>query len=306
MNYEGGGSSEYKFLNPETNKWDDSNCGDERCVKMDCHLQVSRPVLTSCCVLLILFLSRDLPNLTTICLLAQSTNFKLLGFFKDEDPVNFLSVLTENGGGCIWGTEEYNVMANKANALPQGCTATGTNADGKPLYLDLKPKTGGGIDIGVYTDDLCSVEYTGNIGTKKIWNTYVSNQANANYNNDDDAVEDYVPITYKELSYVNKALDSLNTCQPCRSCNEANQCSVFAQNGMTKASYADVALARQQGAIQRTFVGERGFWARNGFLLMGILTFLIGVILFVFVTASSPTRRVRIDSQPLMGRNSRG
>lgn len=40
LEYQGGGEGEYQIIDPQSKKWDSSNCIGDRCVKMDCHLPV--------------------------------------------------------------------------------------------------------------------------------------------------------------------------------------------------------------------------------------------------------------------------
>lgn len=235
-----------------------------------------------------------------------------------------MAILAENGGSCLWSSDEYNLMVDHVYGLPQGCTSSGVYADNQhqeQFYLDLKPKSAGGIDIGVYSDNRCSMEYSGGISTQKIWRKYVSNQAEAanNYNNgadnnyedgaandedgdDDNSIQYSQTIEYKKIQSVNKALQAFQVCQPCLNCNSVNQCSMFAQNGISKASFQDIATARQQGAIQQTYIGGESWWTRNGFLLLSILVLLVGVTIFYFVFRKV-NKRIGVDSKPLIADN---
>jgi hypothetical protein len=266
-----------------------------------------------------------------------------LGFFKEEQPVEFLQSLSGYAGSCLWNNDNYNFMINNLDGLPQGCTATGIYGDSQQtqeLYIDLKPQFRGKIDIGVYTDDRCSAEYTGGMATKNILKQYVNNQSDGNeddgyYDGDNDGDDKSGSFQYNQLSQLNEALQTFHTCQPCRTydlsskpsnndddevdendpdqgyfmCRDSdgndggvNQCSIFQQaTDMRMASYRDIALARQQGAILPTYVGEDGWWFRYGFLTLSIMVFVMGAAIF-YIVASGRRKRVSFESpsEPLI------
>ncbi len=116
--------------------WDPRACDykhSDRCVKMDCHL----------------------PN----------THFSLLGFFKEAQLDVWMGQLFKHEGDCVWTDEEYQYMQSNRDMLPDECSSTGLYKDGTSLYYDIKPSWYGEMEIGVYTDAKCIVEYRGEVST---------------------------------------------------------------------------------------------------------------------------------------------
>jgi hypothetical protein len=69
------------------------------------------------------------------------------------------------------------------------------------LYFDLQPRVGGNVTVGLYTDNRCSEQYTGDeVTTETVLNSY--------YGYDVDAAVG--------IEQWNTALDDFKVCQPCR------------------------------------------------------------------------------------------
>jgi len=131
LEYEGDGIGEYQYWDRFNQVWDKTPCqvsGTQRCAKMDCHL--------------------------------DNTHFSLLGFFKHKSYDDWMEQLFKHEGMCIWTDEEYAFMSDARETWPDGCILSGTTTDdGAAIYYDLKPVTGGGITLALYTDERCIVEY---------------------------------------------------------------------------------------------------------------------------------------------------
>jgi hypothetical protein len=321
LDYQGGGLTEYQFYNATTKKWDASACAADntkRCAKMDCHLSVRGHVFRCSCRV------KEHCVLTTsgfyLFPFTQNTHYQLLGFFKEENPLDFLDVLFQHQGSCTWSETDYSFMTSGLYELPQGCTATGvydkTNTNKYQLYMDLKPASSGRIDIGLYINSKCSIEYTGSMTVDEITQKKVS----AN----DDGSSSAAVFPYSSLAQWNNGLAAFQTCQPCRTfdlssnnnnnnadggdnvndpftCNDAagnsgvNQCSAFAQKtDMYKASLHEITTSTLQGGMIRTNTvadGRWGWWGQFGFLLTSSLIFLVGLLSFC---AFAKTKRKRI------------
>lgn len=224
LEYEGGGIGEYMYWNRETNDWDDTACRhgqsnsnnnnnrnnrnnknnnknnndndgyyDSRCAKMDCHL--------------------------------SSTHFKLLGFFKHKSYDDWMEQLFKHEGMCVWSDDEYSFMKNARKAWPSGCTVsqvqtTSDNGQQQQIYYDLKPTTGGGITLGLYTDTKCIVEYVSwgsndPITVENVAGNILANSGGGSHdnNNNDNANSDY---TFKQsLQMWDQSFDAFKVCQPC-------------------------------------------------------------------------------------------
>jgi hypothetical protein len=251
----------------------------------------------------------------------QNTHYKTLGFFRQDYPVEFLNLLMTYQGSCSFSDGEANAMADGLEWLPQQCTQSATMDGSNYLYFDLKPTSNGGIDVGLYTDAQCSIEYTGTAATAQSVLT-----TNAGYD-----------VALKEnLAYINKALDTFKVCTPCRTfdlsykaeaaaedangeqqdaaddgsdpnnqnyvCvddagnNGINQCYIFAKKSeIYPASAREVSLAHGQGTITSSFAAmdnRETWWQSWGFFLMSLLTFSIGLCCFCSVAV----KRKRISS----------
>jgi hypothetical protein len=127
LGYEGNGLSEYKMYDPHAGQWDSSGCeadddDENRCVKMDCHL--------------------------------EGTEFELLGMFMEPSLENWFGQLFKHEGYCIWTGDEYDFMQDARESWPEGCSQSYISG----LYYSAKPVESGGMGIGAYTDSLCTQE----------------------------------------------------------------------------------------------------------------------------------------------------
>ena len=286
------------------NSWDKTACkaseSSSRCVKMDCH--------------------------------QSGSNFKPLGYFLEDAPADFLQLLAQHQGSCTWNEAKANAMEDALEWLPQECTQTEIvvhNAQGSATYVkyDLKPKQGGGIDIGLYTDYKCSEEYTGSEIT-------VADALTTHYGYD---------VEYDTtMGYINEALNAFKVCTPCRTfdlayspsqnqneendgdeeneedggdpnnaffvCQDSagyegvNQCKMFAQNAQI-APFRAISSASQQGTILRTYASvdtSETWWQAWGFFMISLLVFVLGMVCF----CTNAVKRKRISSsernQPLL------
>jgi hypothetical protein len=125
LGYEGNGLYEYEMYDPHAGEWDTSGCeldgdNENRCVKMDCHL--------------------------------EGTEFELLGIFKQPETDDFFEQLFKHEGNCVWTEDEYDFMSENRENWPEGCAQSSISG----LYYSTKPIEGGGMGIGAYTDSLCT------------------------------------------------------------------------------------------------------------------------------------------------------
>ena len=220
LDYEGYRVHEYQYYDRKNNKWSDQSCknvanvvydeedrhgednddaywtnsgltpeyGKARCVKMDCHL--------------------------------ENTHYKLLGIFKEPKYDEWMEQLFKHEGDCLWDDTEYEFMQSDREAWPKGCTVSQTHetSTGGYIYYDLKPTEYGGMDIGLYTDDLCVDEYTGSFTVEEVLEAagYSAYGNNNNNNNDHDRNRGNVLTLAEEIQAWNDAFDVYKQCQPCK------------------------------------------------------------------------------------------
>jgi hypothetical protein len=231
----------------------------------------------------------------------EGTAYKPLGYFRQANPVEFISLLAKHQGSCALSDGQINAMTNAIAWLPQGCTLSTTAlSDGSYLYYDFKPTTGGGVEVALYADESCSVEYSGS-------EYNIAAVLNAQYGYD---------VNYEQdLASLNTALDAFKVCTPCRTyklssmtssnadansngddanqngnadngdpnnlnfvCEDdagdagINQCMAFAQNTeIYKASFSELAAASQQRTITRTYGAaelSQTWWQAWGFFTL--------------------------------------
>ena len=183
------------------NDGNDGNNNGRRCARMDCHLQ-------------------------------GSDHFRLLGFFKEPNFAQFYEQLFKHQGICVWDDDTYEFMQTMRELWPQGCTNTGvTDNHGNYLYFDVKPLSNADINVGLYTDARCSVDYTGNEDISDILSMY---QGYRNENNQGGDLELADLVYY--IDYWNQAMQMYKQCQPCKAYNlyaeyeEVNQCQEVEKN----------------------------------------------------------------------------
>ena len=193
--YEGGGIGEYKFWDREDKKWDKTSCdynpnnedGDARCAKMDCH--------------------------------AEDTHWQLLGLYKHRQPDDWMEQLFKHEGVCVWSKDEYSFMKNARKAWPKGCTVSdATTVSGRTLNYDMKPGSGGTLNIALYTDEKCTQEYNGvSTSVEQVLGNFLTNQeaSHDSQDNGDDALDYSGWSLQQALKYWESSMDAFRICQPC-------------------------------------------------------------------------------------------
>jgi hypothetical protein len=156
------------------------------------------------------------------CHLSDTENFYLIGFFKEPNFGSFYEQLFKHHGYCLWDDEEYEFMQNMRENWPHCCTSSGLEDEkGNILYFDKKPLPDAEVMLGLYTDDRCSVDYTGKKSVKTVVTYY-----EANYKaevDEDEGSRDQKRrqnldvgslVTY--MDEWNKGMATYKQCQPCK------------------------------------------------------------------------------------------
>ena len=178
------------YYDRKTKSWDDYACkwnDGTRCVKMDCHE----------------------PN----------SNFKLLGYFKEPSYTEWFEQLFKHAGDCVWGDNEYEFMQRYRRSWPQLCTKSTTTYDesGNYLYYDTKPSAYGTMDIGLYTDSRCALDYAGSISVETVLYKDLNGQVDDDdYDYGDDSTEGSLYGLEEELKAWNEAFGVFKICLPCK------------------------------------------------------------------------------------------
>ena len=194
--------------------------------------------------------------------------------------------LFKHEGDCVWTDEEFKFMQQDRDGWPHACTESYyTDENGVTLYYDTKPEPYGVMSIGIYNDDLCIDEYTGNIDVGDVFQW------------DKRDADDYAAASSsleEELAIWNDYFSVWRQCQPCKAydltnivagkgydsnrdgdrydgdeefkCHDdagyddVNQCMKFkTKTKMLSATYRDVEMAGHQGTITRVAVGNYVF-----------------------------------------------
>jgi hypothetical protein len=246
-----------------------------------------------------------------------------LGYFRQDSPVEFLTLIAKYQGSCSFTDGEANAVADGLEWLPQQCTQTQLS-DGTDIYFDLKPLQNGGIDVALYTNAKCSMEYSGTETAQSVLTTYYG----------------YDVALEENMKNINSALDAFKACTPCRTfdlsytppaetddgaqqaaeavndvnnlnfvCTDdagnagVNQCAMIAQNSdISSATTSEIRLASQQGTISRLYAsaeGKESWWEAWGFFFMSLLVFLMGLICF----CSIAVKRKRVSTALSNNRN---
>jgi hypothetical protein len=280
LDYEGGGIGEYQFHDAAADVWDTSACEktkNSRCAKMDCHL----------------------PN----------SHYTLLGFFKQEDYDDWMEQLFKHEAYCIWSQSQYNFMKTYRDWWPQGCSSTGKKDGSATIYVDIKPETGGKMNLGLYTDSSCTIDYKrGKIKLEDVVKYY------------------YGTSVYDHIDTWNEAFSTFHTCQPCKAyklsssksdnygandpnkgyfqCNDdagytnVNQCMKFKTKTQRQiASYKDVAVASVQSTIRSSYAADvtPTLWGKWGLLITSMTVFVLG--LWAFIWSARPPRVVAANGK---------
>jgi hypothetical protein len=206
VNYEGGGTGEYMYWNTETNSWNDAACRvrnpyydkdsyggtlSQRCAKMDCHL-------------------------------SSSTTFQLLGFYREAQFGDFFEQLFKHQGYCLWEDDDKSqFMYQYSMYFPEACTqsqysATDANGNSVTLYYDVKPLHGGRFDMGLYTNEVCTEEYSGSdVSMDDIFGN-----------------DNQYGLTWDEfITQFNNGLDTFRVCQPCKTALLSDQSAAVDDDG---------------------------------------------------------------------------
>jgi len=191
---------------------------------------------------------------------------------------------------------------------PKGCTSTGKKDGRTPIYMDVKPGVGGTMELGLYTDSACTIDYTRGrvkLGTEQ---QYVDkwNEALGIFR----VCQPCKAYSLSELEQKDDAEGDDNngrfTCDDDAGYKNVNQCMKFrTKTDARPASYKEVALASFQGSIVSSNAADVAptFWGKWGHLIIGILLFVAGVVAFIWaarpprVTASN---RINVSREPLM------
>jgi hypothetical protein len=297
LDYQGGEIGEYQFYNLENDAWDTTPCnmtGSERCAKMDCHL--------------------------------PDTHFELLGYYKEQNYLQWMEQLFKHQGYCIWDEDEYSFMQTYYESWPEDCTQSKTAVNGNYLYFDLQPTSNGGMSIGLYTDQRCTSQYTGRSPTVNTVLASFYGSSDSPYNIDS-YIDDW-----------NKGMDVYRICQPCKAykldygdegsnghralggsadgnfeCdddagyNSVNQCMKFATHTkMRAATFQNLMLATQQGFLPGTTVagvsyGEQIYKEPEDytFFFHSTIFFLTGVSFFA-LAAMTHRKTSKTLSEPFI------
>mmetsp|Transcript_19598 Transcript_19598/g.28334 ORF Transcript_19598/g.28334 Transcript_19598/m.28334 type:complete len:309 (-) Transcript_19598:70-996(-) len=149
----------------------------------------------------------------------EDTHFSLLGFFKHKSYDDWMEQLFKHEGYCVWTSQEYSFMKSARKTWPQGCVQSGTtDEEGNAIYYDIKPTTGGGMTLGLYTDTRCVEEYKQNgrddpINIENVVGNILMEGSQDSNDNGDDSVQ--YDTLEKSLAAWDSAFDIFKTCQPC-------------------------------------------------------------------------------------------
>jgi hypothetical protein len=191
LDYQGGGIGEYQYYDRKNGLWDRSACrkhGNRRCARMDCHL--------------------------------PDTHFSLLGYFKEPNFGSWMEQLFKHQGVCLWTDDEYEFMQAGRVSWPVYCTNSyQKDENDNYLYFDVRPLNNARIDIGLYTDERCSVDYRGKVDVNDVLEAYYEdNSSTQNGGGSRDYSADTVELS-DSIQQWNDAFDIYTICQPCKAYN---------------------------------------------------------------------------------------
>ena len=89
----------------------------------------------------------------------RNTNWQLLGVYR-QDYYQFLEQITKH----MWSYDswEYGTMLNVLDYTSTYCKEVGYY-ENQLLYVDVMPKHGGNLEMGLYTDDTCITKFDGDV-----------------------------------------------------------------------------------------------------------------------------------------------
>lgn len=148
---------------------------------------------------------------------ASDTSWSLLGFFKHASYDDWMEQLFKHEGMCVWNEKEYAFMKNARKAWPEGCTDSGVMRDGKNLYYDIKPKSGGRISLSLYVDTKCLTEYSDDTDVVEdiLGNFFVNNGGNSHDSGDGGNYDFSGDSLQTSMNRWNAAFDVWTVCHPC-------------------------------------------------------------------------------------------
>ena len=138
-----------------------------------------------------------------------------MGFFKEPGYYDWMEQLFKHEGVCVWTDDQYQVGKSGLDIWPDECTkADTTDENGNSLYYDIKPLSGGAWTVGLYTDYICSAEYTGQLQVEDvIGNIFEGRDHHDNHDNKDN--NGYQNTFEEDLAAWNSAVSVFTICQPC-------------------------------------------------------------------------------------------
>ena len=217
---------------------------------------------------------------------------------------------------------------------PEECTEVVYNST--YLYLDVKPMPEGRMDIGLYTDQLCTTEYNGKFSVEEVLDYYQSYYKNDGENNDESSYSsDETTYSLKEkIDIWNDYLETFKYCHPCKAydlsqtspnyedqeegddnrglfrCEDdadyvnVNQCMKFRTKADSEAvSFTDVMAGFEQGTLTsihaggQTYGNVMGGKKRIALHVFGWIVFLLGSCMLYRATVNS-TRQIASIMSP--------
>ncbi|KAG7340905.1 polymorphic outer membrane domain containing protein [Nitzschia inconspicua] len=273
-------NTEYMHYDRHSSSWNKDACnshqGRRRCVKMDCH--------------------------------ESTTNWKLLGIFKERQYDAFLESVLQFQGDCVWNDNEYKfmqAMATDGMPWPVECTAV----QDTDLYYHVQPSAGGFMNVALYEDEKCSKLYTGDgMSIESVLAPTVSSTLRQEIDTWNDALQAFTycqPCNAIDLvSTLNRntqanaegdrygqANDQNNNnnngafvCQDAtaESGNQVNQCKIFRQQtNMQTASFRDIQLAESQGTVKGIHIANHmlGEPYKKKHTWLSVVLFLLSLLL---------------------------
>lgn len=146
----------------------------------------------------------------------EGTNFSLLGLFKHRSYDDWMEQLFKHEGFCVWNQGQYNFMSNARKTWPQGCEAYQMD-DGSYIYYDLKPISGGGMRIGLYTETTCMEEYTGSVTAEDLLGNVLVEGGSGDGSQEEANDDDYYTTSSLAESYNtwDNIMSTWKICHPC-------------------------------------------------------------------------------------------
>jgi len=184
--------------------------------------------------------------------------------FKNYNMNQWMEQLFKHEGVCVWGWDiYYNMKEVRESINANACELVGYDDYSNPMYVALKPGLGGNIIIGLYNEDKCYTDYTGDKTVEEACSGYQPEEEE--HNEDHHRRLKGNPCQfYNYMDYFNYAFDEWKLCQPCTSydlknnfeCNDdagytnCMQCMKFRNKAdSVPAGINDIRLASRQSGI---------------------------------------------------------